>query len=531
MVYDRAPFAAHLDGLGKELKKQAFWKTALFGTVLLERQWPVYERLAVGREWGAAKEVRKVLDRLWKGIPTGVRIGDNFWMLLEDNPVEPVAEPWDPAAALMIDNTLRLMKLFREKDRQAAGELAERNLMFLAQALAACGEEGNFTHPLFQAELDFQSALCARLCQVPNSEKVEFVNACKGENFNSIMGELWFPDYPDYKPLKRRAKKKSEIRYSHIRYDEWFTKLREKDENGLDAWDRSLVGLREYDAWLSWPDQMPNDYPGQTRNGRYIPQRWRMPEAFAEVYDYLSLHIYLEARTCWACRGDVELVRGLFWLAARAQEASYALLDRGWPCSDYMDRSCWEAYLPNRAQHAICAGDWALAEKLLARYHKPVKLKTKPIKWNYPIVTRIWLEMVRGDDEEAMRLIQWAEEKATCWDDGGMDYHSFRCLINRDAKGLRKDILREIQSIRKSYENMCETMAPGAIALLKLARRRGMELDLPQVVEIPDGIWEDIPLDGERWKLPGQAVLDRALGPDGDKLLSEWKKLAKEKTK
>ena len=67
--------------------------------------------------------------------------------------------------------------------------------------------------------------------------------------------------------------------------------------------------------------------------------------------------------------------------------------------------------------------------------------------------------------------------------------------------------------------------------LLKLARRRGMELDLPRVVEIPDGIWEDVPLDGEKWKLPGQNLLDRALGPDGDKLLAEWKKLAEEKTK
>ena len=40
-MYQREPFAAHLDTLVKELKKQAFWKTALFGVVLLERQWPV----------------------------------------------------------------------------------------------------------------------------------------------------------------------------------------------------------------------------------------------------------------------------------------------------------------------------------------------------------------------------------------------------------------------------------------------------------------------------------------------------------
>ena len=82
---------------------------------------------------------------------------------------------------------------------------------------------------------------------------------------------------------------------------------------------------------------------------------------------------------------------------------------------------------------------------------------------------------------------------------------------------------------QRSLENFPigeEKMPPDlirAFALLKLACRRGMELNLPRVVEIPDGIWEDVPLDGENWKLPGQAVLDRALGPDGDKLLATLK--------
>ena len=547
MIYDRAPFAAHLDGLGKELKKQAFWKTALFGTVLLERQWPVYERLAAGREWGAAKEVRKVLDRLWKGVPTGVRIGDNFWMLLEDNPVEPVTEAWDPAAALMVDNALHLMKLFREKDRRAAGELAERNLMFLAQALSACGEEGNFSHPLFQAELDFQSALCARLCQTTNSEKVEFVNTCKGENVDSIMGELWFPNYPDYKPLKRRSKKKSELRYSHVRYDEWFAKLREKDENGLDAWDHMKEKLRQDDTWLTWQEEWPNDYPAR-QPGRFaidVTRRWPMPDGLADFYGCESLSLYLDAEHCYGCREDTELTRGLLWLAARSQEGCYALLERGWPCSDWLDyRNSMTKNLFVPASYAICAGDWELAEHLLARYHRPIKLRTNTTQWLFPWETRVWLAIVRGDDKKAAFLMeQGTKSKRPPTKDEQLWPHLypwygweeacevFQMLLDRDTAGLRKHILAGIRGMRSSYEQMCSTLGSYQITLLKLARRRGMELDLPRVVEIPDGIWEDVPLDGERWKLPGQTVLDRALGPGGDKLLAEWKKLAEEKTK
>ncbi len=58
MDWSPALFQAHCQELSKALGRQAFWKTALFGVLLLERQWPVYQRLSAGRSWGAAKEVR-----------------------------------------------------------------------------------------------------------------------------------------------------------------------------------------------------------------------------------------------------------------------------------------------------------------------------------------------------------------------------------------------------------------------------------------------------------------------------------------
>lgn len=56
-----------------------------------------------------------------------------------------------------------------------------------------------------------------------------------------------------------------------------------------------------------------------------------------------------------------------------------------------------------------------------------------------------------------------------------------------------------------------------------------MELNLPPVSEMPTALLEDVTLDGEKWRLPGQDVLDEALGTQGMELLNRWKRLAEKK--
>lgn len=83
MNWNPDSFREYFSELSKQLKHQAFWKIVLFGVLLLERQWPVYEKLSVGRTWGVAKEVRQVLDRLWKGVSSGMRLDDKYLLMLE----------------------------------------------------------------------------------------------------------------------------------------------------------------------------------------------------------------------------------------------------------------------------------------------------------------------------------------------------------------------------------------------------------------------------------------------------------------
>lgn len=540
MDWNPGPFPAHCQELSKALGRQAFWKTALFGVLLLERQWPVYERLSVGRPWGAAKEIRQVLDRLWMGVPTGARLDDKFLLALEENPVEPQEMPWDLAAASTVADALRLIHVFRRKDKKAAGELAERNLRCLCLCLSACGEACTPEHPLAAAELAYQRALCGRLCEVPNQEKAAFIARCRQEAAGSLLGDRWFPDYPDYPPLKRRPKKLPVLRYTHVRYDDYVEQAKQPGQDGLNAWEGQRRNLALYDTWLTWPNQMPNDCRLQHPLIRHVVRRWPMPENLPEVYNYFSLSLQLMARDCWACTEDPEQVRGLFWLSARAQEACYALLERGWPCSTYLAYpNSMQKYLPGPTFYAVCAGDWDLAERLLKRWRRPLKLCGEPAPWRMAPATRVWLALLLGDDEQARFLMiketqgmrpptneesLWPRRYP--WNGWEEACRIFRMLLEGDKKGLEKAVIKDIRSIRAGYEQDLVTLAPYDLALWKLARRRGLELDLPPVSELPAALLEDKPLDAGTWKLPGQAVLDEALGPRGMDLLERWRRLA-----
>lgn len=93
---------------------------------------------------------------------------------------------------------------------------------------------------------------------------------------------------------------------------------------------------------------------------------------------------------------------------------------------------------------------------------------------------------------------------------------------------MEKKIIGGIRAIRAQYEFSTTTLSSYNLALWKLARRRGMDLNLPLVSEMPAALLADVPLDGEKWKLPGQAVLDEALGAQGMELLNRWKQLVEE---
>ncbi len=199
-------WSLHLAQIEKLMKGQPFWKTALFGVMCARRQQPVYERLCIGREWGNAKDMAKVMERFWKAIPTGYAIGDAYLGIIEDSVVVP-EEDWDSLAEEYVHNMELLLELFESKDKKAAGEIAERNLSFLDIYLDFEGGEYEGLHPLTAAEQAFQLQLAEELNMAETKEKSDCIQHCHERAVESILGSAWFQDYPDYKPIRRKKNK------------------------------------------------------------------------------------------------------------------------------------------------------------------------------------------------------------------------------------------------------------------------------------------------------------------------------------
>lgn len=509
--WNPAPFQTHLTGLAKDLSRQAFWKTALFGTVLLERQWPVYARASIGRAWGAAREVRNVLDRFWQAVPTGVRIHDKYLLSLEERPVEPVEEPWDRAAAAVLEGCIRLLAVFREKDKRAAGALAEENLHSLANFLSACGEECAPEHPLVRAELAFQRELCRRLYAVPNAEKPAFVAALRGEDFGSLLGERWFPNYPDYKPCKRQARPVPELRYTSTRYDALLA-----EEGKVSRWERRRRDIQKRERLLdtrAWPPRADGT-PGRAMNASDV----------VRTYDVLQWEYSTGAKECLLSTGDGALAKVLYGLAARSCQALLDLIDKGWP-TEKRGTDGFGRDLLTPARCAYLAGDIPLTLGLLQQswtsaYQGPncQMLREPQTGWLDREEIRIFYALLQGDEAGARSQLEHSGETWAA---------PYRLLLAGDGAGLHKHVVKHIRALRGHFEYQAyrPTVAFSALVLLKLARERGVAVEVPHVVELPPALLEDTPADWARWPLAGQALLDEALGPRGDRLLAQLKQM------
>lgn len=511
-VWNPPAIQAHCKALETDLSHQAFWKTALFGTILLERQWPIYARASVGRAWGAAREVRKVLDRFWQAIPTGVRIHDKYLLSLEEHPVEPAAEPWDQAAAAVLAGCVRLLEVFGKKDKKAAGRLAGENLHTLERFLSACGEEYAPEHPLVQAELTVQRDLCQRLCQVPNGEKPALVAACRGADFGSLLGERWFPGFSELKPLKRRAKPVAELRYTSTRYDALLA-----EERKASHWERRQKEIRLREQLLetrAWPAR-PDGTPGRALNASDV----------IRTYDVLQWEYSAGAKECLLSTGDGALAKVLYGLAAQSCEALLCLIDLGWP-TEQRGTDGFGRDLLTPARCACLAGDIPLTLRLLQRswtcdYQGPncQMLREPQTGWLDREEIRVLYALLQGDEAGARNLL--VEYAGEAW------AAPYRLLLAGDGAGLHKHVVKHIRALRGHYEYQAyrPTVAFSSLVLLKLARLRGVAVEVPQVVELPPALLDDAPADPDARPLAGQALLREALGPQGDRLLTELKQM------
>lgn len=509
VAWDSRAYEGHLAQLRAAMKGQAFWKTAVFGTALLERQWPVYERLAVGRTWGAPKEVRKVLDRLWKAIPTGLRIQESYLQLLEEHPVEPRTEPWDALAAETVADAVHLLKVFWEKDAAAVPALAQQNLHFVELFLTCVGEDSDPKHPLMLAELEAQRALVRRLADTPNRDKPAFLEQYRAEDKGNILGERWFPQYPDYPPLKRRKRADMPpLRRTSPQYEQ----VQKAMQEGNDWAQRQsrLERLRRMAETRTWEPSA-----GETAGRPMTPA-----DVLALLVEQADQTLS-GAKECYVCTGDGLQTRALYDQAARSFWAAYALVDRGWPGTERLG----EGFGRDIQSAALCAGmggHWELAQALLERswttqYPGPncQMLRTPSTGWLDREENRVLYHLIRREDGDAKALLAQAEGPWTA---------QMRLLLEGDGSGLYREVIRLVRALRRHYDYQAyrPVLSFRALSLLRLARLRGVTVEVPDVVELPPALLAEEPISTADWPLIGQELVDIALSPQGEGLLAQW---------
>ena len=132
---------------------------------------------------------------------------------------------------------------------------------------------------------------------------------------------------------------------------------------------------------------------------------------------------------------------------------------------------------------------------------------------------RVLYALLQGDEAGARNLL--VEYAGEAW------AAPYRLLLAGDGAGLHKHVVKHIRALRGHYEYQAyrPTVAFSSLVLLKLARLRGVAVEVPQVVELPPALLDDAPADPDARPLAGQALLREALGPQGDRLLTELKQM------
>lgn len=467
---------AHLLHLKQLMKKQPFWKSALFSVLCIERQWPVYERLSVGREWGNAKDLRKVVDRFWKAIPTGYGIGGSYLAIVQDSLVVP-EEDWDALAAEFVQTIEGLFELFDMKDKETASIIAERNLEFLSLFLdfEATGEED--FHPLTKAEHAFQLQLVEKLAAVQNKDKPACVQEYHTQIVGSIIGEMWFADYPDYKPLKHKKPKTSGdgllFRTSHQRTRNKIKEIRpvfenrEKELQALEAyrdagyqWEPPAVQAKDTDETSSAPKWIP----GQSdilkfEQKDYLNFYWSLTRLYENRASFVYLDDQPMEETLQALyqAAQCHLIRERFYCASLSQE------EKGQKKGLSYEESIYWAMLIH---------EYDLAAQLIDRTESasPYKL--------------LLLQLIAGKDEEAGQTLLLCEQSA---DDlyRGADIKLATALYERDPENIRKGIVQMVKAVRALEDLYLEIFPFYPILACRCAAHMGLEMKSIEVSELP----------------------------------------------
>lgn len=481
----------HLEQVETLMKGLPFWKTALFGVQCLRRLEPVYERLCVGREWGNARGMHRVVERFYQAIPTGYAIGGRYLAIIEDSAVVPT-EDWDVLAAEYVENAEQLLEAFEGKDKKAGRGLAERNLEFLYTYLdfEATGYTG--LHPLMAAEMDFQRQLAEELRGVENRDKRDFVQRCRETAVASILQDAWFRDYPDYKPVRR---KKAGPGSDGLRFRTAHQIACVKDRDYNLCWEsdaRRFQALEDYRA-SPYYGAPPMETLPPALEGTSIGVHMFAKGKYRDFYESICFRYSARAQELYLKGADMGEV-----LKALHQAGESAILStRLWRAEGRQgDRPYW-GYQHTGVYYAM----------LIYRYDEAEQM----IRDGETAYARLLWHLLTGDRSGAEVLLPQCKEEA----DGiyrGTDCRMAEALCTGDASAIRAAAVKYLRAIRAMESLYCEVFPMPLILSLRAAASAGHAVRPIEVSELPAALLcVESPFEAATDRPFGAELVERAL--------------------
>lgn len=183
---------------------------------------------------------------------------------------------------------------------------------------------------------------------------------------------------------------------------------------------------------------------------------------------------------------DIEKFKGCFYLSALAGEIWYKLRD---PIHDLMH----EDYLTFRIKHAILSDCKDLALEIAGEYSA-------------------YGAVIMGDYEKAKQYLPKDSKEIPKYDE---IEQMLWAIVYNDEKKMNHFVEKRIKSQRKDMKRSgyaCYYMDDYALAMIKLAKERGMQCNL-EVRELPLYLLDDnTQVDREKWKLPEDKEVEELLG-------------------
>lgn len=217
---------------------------------------------------------------------------------------------------------------------------------------------------------------------------------------------------------------------------------------------------------------------------------------YIRKYNSLSNVFESLAKVALYFNNDIGTFKGNFYLAAKAGDICFKLYDKG-----------YRTYSP-----ICCDNDFEKRNNSLHYAVFAILAGSEELAKSITLEDSLLGAILMGEYEKAKDYLPQNIKDIPSFEDFDLILWT---IIHNDEKKFQKYVEKRIKS-QRNYAKKCgyvrTYMDEGTLALIKLARKRGMNCNL-NIIELPMHVLDDnTPINEEEWKLPEDKELAEILG-------------------